>query len=168
MGAVGRLAAASSGVGAAEVELATSHADGTCRAEHAAHARDDGGLTELELIGYLATQAHGHRPTTNDSQQTVAAIVGISLAAKGGALTANLAAGTEEGVHAHGSVGEAAEGGAVVGHADCLSCFYFPKGQLQMAVIEAGMDTKSSTTAGSLGPLMVDDLPEGHWQAAIG
>ena len=116
MGAVGRLAAASSGVGATEVELPTSHAHGASAAEKSANAGSDSRLTELELVGDLATKAHRHELTAADSKHAVAAVVGVRLTTEGGALTANLTGVAEEGVEADGGVAEAAEGGAVVGH----------------------------------------------------
>ena len=120
MGAVGGLAAASSGVRATEVELATSHADGACAAHQTADAGGDSSLAELELVRDLATETHGHAATAEEAEQAVSAVVGVRLTTEGGALTTDLAGEAEEGVKADGGVAEAAEGGAVVGHTENL------------------------------------------------
>ena len=110
------LAAASSGVDTAEVELATSHAHGAGGEDQAADAGGAAGLLELELVGHLAAEAHGEASTNEHGDDAHSAVVGVGVTLEGGALAAHLAAGAEDGVAAHAGVLEATAGSVVEGH----------------------------------------------------
>ena len=110
------LAAASSGVDTAEVELATGHAHGAGGEEPSADEGGAAGLLKLELVGHLAAKAHGEASTDAQGDDAHSAVVGVGVALEGAALAAHLAAGAEEGVAADAGVLEATAGSVVVGH----------------------------------------------------
>ena len=115
---LGRTAAEASWLGAAVVELATGHADGARGAESAANARGYAALTQLVLVGDLATEAAAHKRSEAKASKAHHAVVRVGNAVNGVALATYLAGEAEPRVEALRNISETSEGRIHVGHGE--------------------------------------------------
>ena len=115
---LGRTAAEASWLGAAVVELATGHADGARGAESAANARGYAALTQLVLVGDLATEATPHERSEAKTSKAHHAVVRVGNAVDSIALATNLAGKAEPRVEALRNISETSEGRIHIGHGE--------------------------------------------------